>query len=133
MKINLILFLKNKKNDLSIKYQSTIWKKLNGLFLYSTHVYSFGFHFLGVKVVFLDFLTHLYPLQKQEEKLMRLYFDGIEDHVKRPLGVIHFASSPNIPDCFIGYKLPLSHNQEKSSNRYSLEYRARKSKYYLRS
>ena len=52
---------------------------------------------------------------------------------KRPLGVIHFASSPNIPDCFIGYKLPFSHNQEKSSNRCSLEYRARKSKYYLRS
>ena len=50
---------------------------------------------------------------------------------KRPLGVIHFASSPNIPDCFTGYKLPFSHNQEKSSNRNSLEYRARKSKYYL--
>jgi hypothetical protein len=61
----------------------------------------------------------LYPLQKTEKegKLMRLYF----------------ASSPNIPDSFIGYKLLLSHNQEKSSNRYSLEYRARKSTYYLRS
>ena len=46
---------------------------------------------------------------------------------------LYFASSPNIPDCFIGYKLPFSHNQEKSSNRCSLEYRARKSKYYLRS
>ena len=35
---------------------------------YSTHAYSFGFHFLGVKVVFLDFLTHLYILFKNKKR-----------------------------------------------------------------